>query len=127
MARKTLATHPDHVRSSSRPQAQVSTESALPTPFPTGIQAERLADGLLALQLFEVLLQRDGGWLRVVPRRDEDVVYWKWKYTDGPHMNHYVMVRTSKTEVLLGLRELAHKLDRVDDGVLRPTLDRPYD
>jgi hypothetical protein len=37
------------------------------------------------------------------------------------------MVRTSKTEVLLGLRELAHKLDRVDDGVLRPTLDRPYD
>lgn len=71
------------------------------------------------------LLTCDTGWLRVVPS-DGDLVYYKWKWTTGPHANHYVMVVGTVGEVSENLVLLERKKSQVEAGQRPATLDRYF-
>ena len=119
-------------------------------PKPTALskRAERLAapsDGLLnapqhmghalartqpwgedVAMALDFLLSRDDGWLRVSPQEDGERVYWKWKWTAGPHINHYVMVVYPKAESSNAVLGLAVKVNAVDHGEKAPVKDHYF-
>ena len=72
------------------------------------------------------LLTRDDGWLRVSPQDDGLTVYFKWKFTGGPHVNHYVMVVYPYTQCAEALSRLALKVHAVDCGKQRPVKDHYF-
>ena len=72
------------------------------------------------------LVTREDGWLRIVPARDSESVYIKWKFTHGPHARCYVMAVVQYWQMGYGLALMVDKLDAVDAGKLKPTLDTPY-
>lgn len=78
------------------------------------------------VQAMSPFLTRDDGWLRVVPQDDGLTCYFKWKFTGGPHVNHYVMCRYPYTESAEALARLARKVDAVDRGVERPVKDHYF-
>lgn len=61
-------------------------------------------------------LTRDDGWLRISAADDGDVVYFKWKWTRGPHANKYVMTVYPASEADEAMRALAIKVHAVDRG-----------
>jgi hypothetical protein len=71
-----------------------------------------------AVGFLEELLQRDDGWLRLIPSRDGSPVYAKWKFTAGKHANHYVMSVGQYWQLDYLLQLLLLKLDKVDTGDL---------
>lgn len=73
------------------------------------------------------LMQRDDGWLRMVPHPLDDVLYLKWKFNKGQHSGCYVMSRVASWQLDYGLDLLLDKLAAVDDGSKRPTRDTAYD
>jgi hypothetical protein len=73
-----------------------------------------------------LLVSRDDGWLRIVPERDSSTVYLKWKFTRGQHTGKYVMAVVQQWTLGYGLRLLVEKLEAVDEGHFKPTLDTPY-
>lgn len=73
------------------------------------------------------LLQRDDGWLRMVPHPLDDVLYIKWKFNKGVHSGCYVMSRVASFQLDYGLDLLLDKLAAVDEGSRRPTRDTAYD
>lgn len=72
------------------------------------------------------LVTREDGWLRIVPARDTEAVYIKWKFCRGPWARHYVMVVCQYWQMGYGLALLVDKLDAVDEGARKPSLDTPY-
>jgi hypothetical protein len=74
----------------------------------------------------DFLLCRDDGWLRVTPQEDGERVYWKWKWTGGPHINHYVMVVYPKAESSNAMLRLALKVHAVDCGEKSPVKDHYF-
>ena len=72
------------------------------------------------------LVTREDGWLRIVPGRDTEQVYIKWKFTHGRWTRHYVMAVVQYWQMGYGLSLLVDKLDAVDEGTLKPTLDTPF-
>lgn len=71
-------------------------------------------------------LLRDDGWLRVTPHDDGETVYWKWKFTGGKHINHYVMVVYPAFKSAEALMMLAAKVDAVDSGEQSPVKDHYF-
>lgn len=71
-------------------------------------------------------LTRDDGWLRVSPQDDGATVYFKWKWTAGPHANHYVMTVYPYAECADALLRLALKVDAVDRGEQVPVKDHYF-
>lgn len=127
MPRKTHGTHPDHVRTAASqpaPAAQTDEREAHHSPaapvgqFPPG---DRLWFDL------RDILDREDGWLRIVPDHDQKVLWVKWKYTRGRWRGHYIMVRMGIYEHGLAASMLLRKLNDVDLGQARPTLDSYYD
>lgn len=72
------------------------------------------------------LLVRDDGWLRVTPKEDGETVYWKWKWTGGPYVNHYVMVVYHCTQSGEAITTLARKVHAVDRGEQAPVKDHYF-
>jgi hypothetical protein len=72
------------------------------------------------------LLSRDDGWLRITPQNDGETVYWKWKWTAGKHINHYVMVVYPKSQSGDALLRLALKVHAVDRGEKIPVKDHYF-
>lgn len=89
------------------------------------VGAETVASGAVARALMPFLL-RDDGWLRIVPQEDGATVYYKWKWTGGKHVNHYVMTVYPASECAEALRRLATKVDAVDSGVEAPVKDHYF-
>lgn len=123
---RSLGSHPDHVRtvgSKPAPAAAADPYQALPNPSP-----HRPADN--ALEALNSALAwfcgRTDGWLRMVPDRDSDAVWLKWKFTSARWPNHYVMVRAQSWQMPFAFLELKRKVVEVDQGERAPTLDRPY-
>lgn len=90
-----------------------------------GYSSTEAASREVAKALMPFLL-RDDGWLRIVPQDDGLTCYFKWKWTGGPHINHYVMVRYPYTESGDALARLARKVDSVDRGEQRPVKDHYF-
>lgn len=86
--------------------------------------AETIDRAVAALML--PFLLRDDGWLRIVPQDDGATVYWKWKWTAGPHRNCYVMTVYPQTQSAESLRRLALKVDAVDCGKEPPVKDHYF-
>jgi hypothetical protein len=72
------------------------------------------------------LVTRDDGWLRIVPARDSESVYIKWKFSRGPWSGHYVMTVVQYWQMGYGLALLVDKLDAADEGTFKPTKDTAY-
>lgn len=70
-----------------------------------------------------VLVDRADGWLRVVPERDGNSVFIKWKFTHGLWDGHYVLAVTTRFSIAAGFATLLEKLEDVDRGRRRPTKD----
>lgn len=102
-----------------RPSILPGGEAATPT-----VQPE-VASSAVARALMPFLL-RDDGWLRIVPQEDGATVYYKWKWTAGKHVNHYVMAVYPASECAEALRRLAAKVDAVDSGVQPPVKDHYF-
>lgn len=73
------------------------------------------------------ILSRADGWLRIVPGSDAKLIYVKWKYTLGRHSGTYVMAVSALWRFDEAIRTLIRKLEEVDAGTRRPTVDRAYD
>ena len=71
-------------------------------------------------------LGRSDGWLRLVPENDGTAVYFKWKWTAGPHANCYVMSVYPYHQAAEALLSLAVKVDAVDRGVKSPVKDHYF-
>ena len=69
------------------------------------------------------LMHRSDGWLRMVPDRDNDVTWWKWKFTSGRWQGHYAMVRGDKYQPLAAVSILLRKLASIDLCFERPSKD----
>jgi hypothetical protein len=72
------------------------------------------------------LVTREDGWLRIVPARDSESVYIKWKFSRGPWSRHYVMTVVQYWQMGYGLSLLLDKLEAVDSGSFKPTQDTAY-
>lgn len=97
-----------------------TTASALVSSTPAASRGSGLDESM------SFLLQRDDGWLRVVPHNFGQVTYWKWKFARGPHRGTYVMFRLDYFDWVAGLQGLAEKVREVDEGRRKPALDVPY-
>lgn len=86
---------------------------------------EAVASGEVATALLPFLL-RDDGWLRIVPQEDGATVYYKWKWTGGKHVNHYVMTVYPASQCAEALRRLAAKMHAVDSGEQSPVKDHYF-
>lgn len=119
---------PKPTRSSARAERSVQTGGALPLPQPSIRMAEQGTEAVpegLARALMPFLL-RDDGWLRIVPKDDGGAVYFKWKWTGGPHRNCYVMTVYPYHQAADALLRLAMKVDAVDSGVEAPVKDHYF-
>lgn len=76
---------------------------------------------------FQLLLARTDGWLRCIPGSDGSTSYWKWKFVTGQWSGHYVMFVCEHPDWVEGIIGLSWKLDDVDSGKRRPTVDSYYD
>lgn len=72
------------------------------------------------------LSTRDDGYLRVIPDGAGKSVYWKWKFTRGQWIGHYVMSVVSWYDPALALLLLRQKIDAVEVGTKRPAKDTPH-
>jgi len=99
----------------------VGMEGTLPLPADQAGDASRV----VARHLLPFLL-RDDGWLRVTPQDDGETVYFKWKWTAGKHVNHYVMSVYPASESAEALRVLAIKVHAVDRGEKAPVKDHYF-
>jgi hypothetical protein len=72
------------------------------------------------------LVTRDDGWLRIIPSRDSESVYIKWKFSHGTHAGYYVMCVVQYWQMGYGLNLLVDKLEAVEKGTFKPTRDTPY-
>lgn len=86
-------------------------------------EASSWGDITLATQF---LLTRTDGWLRITPHDDGERVYFKWKWTAGPYINHYVMVVYPYFQCGNALLRLAMKVDSVDRGEQAPVKDHYF-
>ena len=102
----------------SRPQDTILTT---PPSALTAAATERFLPNM------RILCTRHDGWLRVVPDRDTELVFWKWKFTRGIWSGYYIMVRCMYWEEALAVQLLVDKLLEVDAGYRNPTPDRPYE
>lgn len=127
MPRKTHAQHPDHVRSTPSRAAQAEESASVPKAlhFPSSPPL-RPSASLSGADVSE-LLNRDDGWLRIVPDEDGKTVWWKWKITRGKWQGHYVMCVGRQDQHSESIAVILHKLSKVDSGELRPTKDSYYD
>lgn len=127
MPRKTHTQHPDHVRTPSSKPAQASETVVAPQAhlFPSHAPL-RPSVGIVGADVSE-LLQRDDGWLRIVPDSDGKTVWWKWKFTRGKWSGFYVMAVGRQDQHAEAIAVMLHKLGKVDDGEDRPIQDRYYD
>lgn len=109
--------------------ANVQSAGGSPQPMPQDFaHVGRIADdgGLAAARILQSIIRRDDGWLRVVPQPDEQLLYIKWKFVRGRYRGSYVMSRVRLWELDYGLHLLREKLDDVDRGLRRPTLDSKF-
>jgi len=79
------------------------------------------------LEELMMLLGRGDGWMRWTATRDQKTIYMKYKFTSYRFPNHYVLVSGPIHDIALLVSILLRKCERVDDGSLLPTPDRPYD
>lgn len=117
----------------STPQSRTAERSALASSGrDVHDAATRVADegaaalGAVVGPLLAPFLYRDDGWLRVTPKEDGETVYWKWKFTGGKHVNHYVMAVYPASQSAEALRRLAVKLHAVDCGIEAPVKDHYF-
>lgn len=75
----------------------------------------------------DLLCNRTDGWVRIVPKPDQDQLYLKFKYTSGPWDRHYIMAVVQTGQLPEGLMLLVHKLLQTDQGLHKPSKDRLYD
>lgn len=87
---------------------------------PTEVVSNEVARALIPF------LGRSDGWLRLVPEHDGAAVYFKWKWTAGPHANCYVMTVYPYHEAAQALLSLAVKVDAVDSGKKAPVKDHYF-
>jgi hypothetical protein len=83
-------------------------------------RAARLANAMA------YLVDRDDGWLRLIPSRDGSKAYAKWKFTAGRYSGSYVMVLVQPWNSMALPLLLVDALLKVDAGMLRPTLDKYF-
>lgn len=69
---------------------------------------------------------RDDGYLRQIPDGEHEEVFLKWKFTSGKHPNHYVMAKCTVDQLGMGYWLLRRKVQEVDIGARKPTIDRYY-
>lgn len=77
-------------------------------------------------EAFLEVFARSDGWLRIVPQNEGKQVYWKYKFSRGPHAGGYVMWLDVENSWQRSVMGIAWKLRQVDSGALRPTPDTPY-
>lgn len=94
-------------------------------PDSVAVAGQEIVDRAVAALMLPFLL-RDDGWLRIVPQDDGASVYWKWKWTAGPHRNCYVMTVYPHSQCAESLRRLAAKVDAVDSGKEPPVKDHYF-
>lgn len=126
MGSKSFSSHPDHVRTSGSKQQQAGqgpTQQALGSASPNKPPQNDLEALSRVLTWFCI---RSDGWLRLIPDRDNDAVWLKWKFTSRKWPNHYVMVKGHSWQMAFILLELQRKVQEVELGERNPTLDRPY-
>lgn len=73
------------------------------------------------------IANRGDGWVRIVPKPDDDRIYFKYKFTSGKFERSYVMAVVQLQQFPEGLMLLAHKLYQADEGLLKPTKDKLYE
>lgn len=98
----------------------------LDTGLPADTSGPSQTNGLDATTALDFLLTRTDGWLRITPQDDGETVYFKWKWTAGPHVNHYVMVVYPHFQCGNAFLRLALKVDSVDRGEQRPVKDHYF-
>lgn len=121
-----------NVRTGKNARARVAADAAdgarhrdnLPNPLET---EPAPGVGSAAIAALSDLLMRDDGWLRISPDGEGKVVYWKWKFTRGPHAGCYVMCVFAPWEVWQAIAEVGSKIERSYLGLHRPTKDSYYD
>lgn len=114
-----------HSRRAAR--AAVPSDGLINEAVASQLEAARAEIGDKALcRLLLPFLLRDDGWLRIIPQDDGETVYWKWKYTGGKHVNHYVMVVYSALDSADALVSLARKIHAVDSGEKSPVKDHYF-
>lgn len=72
------------------------------------------------------LVGRGDGWMRWSSDADGKHLYLKYKFTSLTFPNHYVFVSGPIERVAELIGSLRLKVDLVELGQLRPTLDRPF-
>lgn len=72
------------------------------------------------------LCSRGDGWLRIVPHDFGKRIYAKYKFICPKFPNHYVMYVADELHVVEMLWGLLRKVEEVDEGLLKPTYDTPY-
>lgn len=108
-----------------RTRAAANPQPVSQSPVRVALEGEADLSALVARLLLPFLM-RDDGWLRVSPKEDGATVYWKWKWTGGKHVNHYVMTVYPAAESAEALRRLAIKVDACDRGVEAPVKDHYF-
>lgn len=127
MPRKTHANHPDHTRTTASKQAPATQTIDAPQAHHSPIQNPLEGTDTHGMILLGTLLNRDDGWLRIVPDSNGKVVWWKWKFTAGKWSGRYVMVRAEQDQHTDAMHILCKKLRMVDTANLIPTRDSYYD
>lgn len=115
-------------REANRPGLEASAVGSSAAPGNLGMEMEGppIVDKAVALALIPFLL-RDDGYLRLIPQEDGATVYYKWKWSGGKYVNHYVMTVYPAAESAQALRGLAAKMHAVDRGEKRPVKDHYFE
>jgi hypothetical protein len=87
----------------------------------------RAAMAYARLQANRALTQWDAdGYVRLMPDRSKGV-HMKWKWTYGPHKDHYVYVYCRPEDNAVDMLDLLfHKAMKVEEGLMKPTPDKSY-
>jgi len=76
--------------------------------------------------LLQRLANRDDGYLRIIPDKEQSWLYVKWKFNGGPHAGGYAFVSGESHDVVALLWQLQQQIDDIYSGRRRATPDKPF-
>lgn len=80
-----------------------------------------------AAQTLRLLAVHSNGWLRIVSHDEGATVYYKFKWSKGPHAGGYVMWLSADMDASTALDGLLRKVRAVEAYEMRATPDHPYE